>query len=148
MGSQPIQIAADLCRKFEGFSSKPYICPAGYWTIGYGSIYVDGQPVTSSTDSITQEKANELLYRDLERFLAQVYKLCPAIATESAGRIAAILDFTYNLGPARLKTSTLRKRVNSGDWDDVPNQLSRWVFGGGKKLPGLVKRRAAEAALI
>ncbi len=146
---EAIEIAADLCRHFEGFSSKPYICPAGYWTIGYGSTYMpDGKAVSSSTAPITKEEADELLKYDLARFLKQTLALCPALAAHSPNRVAAILDFVYNLGPARLKSSTLRKRIQSERWEDVPAELRKWVFGGGKRLPGLVRRREAEAALI
>lgn len=148
MGSQPIEIAINLCKKFEGFSSVPYICPAGYWTIGYGSTIVDGKRVDKDTSPIDESRAEYLLRNDLAGFLVSVYRLCPSLVAETAERVAAILDFTYNLGSSRLKTSTLRRRINSGDWDDVPRQLRRWVFGGGRKLPGLVKRREAEIGLF
>jgi lysozyme len=62
--------------------------------------------------------------------------------------VGAILDFVYNLGPRRYRSSTLRRRVNEGRWEDVPTELRRWVYGGGKVLPGLKRRREAEASLI
>jgi len=68
--------------------------------------------------------------------------------TDSIGRLAAIVDFTFNLGAGRLQTSTLRPRVNQRDWAAVARELQRWVYGGGKVLPGLVVRRQAEAALV
>lgn len=146
---EAIEIAADLCKHFEGFSSKPYICPAGYWTIGFGSTYTkDGKAVTKDTPIITREEADELLKFDLVRFLRETLAICPTLAAHNASRVAAILDFVYNLGPARLRSSTLRKRIQSERWEDVPTELKKWVFGGGKKLPGLVRRREAEAALI
>jgi len=67
------------------------------------------------------------------------------LATESEGRLAAIVDFTFNLGAGRLQTSTLRRRVNQRDWTAAASELQRWVYGGRKVLPGLVARRAAEA---
>ena len=70
------------------------------------------------------------------------------MATESPGRLAAIVDFTFNLGAGRLQTSTLRRCINAGNWDRVPQELRRWVRGGGRVLPGLVRRREAEVALI
>jgi lysozyme len=76
----------------------------------------------------------------------QVVALCPGVDTP--GRLAAITDFAFNVGTGALRASTLRRRVNAGAWDDVPAQLMRWVFAAGKRLRGLERRRAAEAALI
>ena len=70
------------------------------------------------------------------------------LVTESEGRLAAIVDFTFNLGAGRLQTSTLRRRINQRDWAAAATELRRWVYGGGKVLPGLVARRAAECALL
>lgn len=142
-----IDIAAGLARRFEGFYSKPYLCPAGVPTIGFGATsYEDGRKVTLADPTITKERAEQLLQHELRHCLAAVLKLCPAADTE--GRIAALVDFTFNLGEGRLRASTLRRKVNSGQWDEVPKELSRWTRGGGRVLPGLVARRAAEAALI
>lgn len=79
-------------------------------------------------------------------YLPAVARLCPSI--DSPERLAAIIDFTFNLGAGSLKASTLRKRINAGRWEDVPYELRKWVKGGGKVLPGLVKRREAEIGLI
>lgn len=73
---------------------------------------------------------------------------CPVLATESEGRLAAIVDFTFNLGAGRLQASTLRRRINQLDWAAAGKELRRWVYGGGKALPGLVARREVEAALL
>ena len=73
---------------------------------------------------------------------------CPVLATEPAGRLGAIVDFTFNLGAGRLQTSTLRRRINQRDWVGVALELRRWVYGGGRVLPGLVARREAECRLI
>lgn len=70
------------------------------------------------------------------------------LATEPEGRLAAIVDFTFNLGAGRLQTSTLRRRVNQRDWAAAATELRRWVYGGGKVLPGLVARREAEIAWV
>ena len=79
-------------------------------------------------------------------YLPAVVKLCPAV--DKPQRIAALIDFTFNLGVGRLKGSTLRRKVNAGDWEAVPAELRKWVLGSGKKLRGLVIRREAEIALI
>ena len=75
-------------------------------------------------------------------------RYCPVLATEPEGRLAAIVDFTFNLGGGRLQTSTLRRRVNQRDWAAAAMELRRWVYGGGRVLPGLVARREAEVPLI
>jgi lysozyme len=74
--------------------------------------------------------------------------MCPVLVGESEARLAAIVDFTFNLGAGRLQTSTLRRRVNQKDWAATAKELGRWVYGGGRVLPGLVLRRSAEVDLI
>ena len=80
--------------------------------------------------------------------LAATLRYCPGLATEPKERLAAIVDFTFNLGAGRLQTSTLRRRVNQRDWIAAGQELRRWVYGGGKVLPGLVKRRDEEVAWL
>jgi len=75
-------------------------------------------------------------------------RCCPVLATESGARLAAIVDFTFNLGAGRLQTSTLRRRINERDWAATATELSRWIYGGGKVLPGLVARRDTEKTLL
>ena len=75
-------------------------------------------------------------------------RYCPVLVTEPEGRLAAIVDFTFNLGGGRLQTSTLRRRINQRDWSGSAKELRRWVYGGGKVLPGLVARREAEVLLL
>jgi lysozyme len=75
-------------------------------------------------------------------------RYCPVLATEPEGRLAAIVDFTFNLGAGRLQTSTLRRRVNQRDWIAAGQELRRWVYGGGRVLPRLLARREAEAHLL
>ena len=80
--------------------------------------------------------------------LAATLRYCPVLATEPEGRLAAIVDFTFNLGAGRLQTSTLRRRINQRDWFAAGQELRRWVYGGGRVLPGLVTRRDAEITLF
>ena len=146
------QAAIDLAKRFEGFERKvkrgieisavPYICPAGFWTIGYGHL------CDPKHSPITEAEAEVYLARDLQSALTATLRYCPVMATESEGRLAAIVDFTFNLGAGRLQTSTLRRRVNLRDWVAATQELRRWVYGGGKVLPGLVIRRHAEVALL
>lgn len=147
--SDALQIAAALCRQFEGFRSKPYICPAGYWTIGYGTVNKpDGTKVTADHPPVSEELANEWLMHELQfTYMAGALRASPGLATNT-GALAAIADFCYNLGVPRYRASTLRKRIDAQDWDGAQVELLKWVRGGGRILPGLVKRRKAEAALL
>jgi len=80
--------------------------------------------------------------------LTATLRYCPVLATESEYRLAAIVDFTFNLGAGRLQTSTLRRRINQRDWLAAAIELHKWVHGGGKVLPGLVNRRKAESTMM
>jgi len=144
--------AIELAKRFEGFERRvkrgaeitaiPYICPAGFWTIGYGHLCDPKHP------PIIEAEAEAYLARDLQSALAATLRYCPVLATEPERRLAAIVDFTFNLGAGRLQTSTLRRQVNQRDWVASGRELRRWVYGGGKVLPGLVIRREAEAAWL
>jgi lysozyme len=148
--AESIQIAADLCVKFEGLILKPYICPAGVATIGVGAtFYQDGRKVTLQDPPITKDAAMDLLKFHLEQvFLPSVFRQCPILANEKSGRIAAILDFAFNAGTGRLQTSTLKRKINALEWEQAKEQLMLWNKGGGKVLSGLTKRRIAECALL
>ena len=119
--------------------AHPYLCPAGVWTIGYGHLCDARHP------PITEGEAQAYLARDLNAALIATVRHCPVLATEPEPRLAAIMDFTFNLGGGRLQSSTLRRRVNQRDWSAAATELRRWVYGGGVVLPGLVARRGAEA---
>lgn len=145
------QATIDLAKRFEGYHrvpkhdpgrAYPYICPAGYPTIGYGHLCTLDHP------PITEAEAEAYLIKDMQVALAATLRYCPVLATEPENRLAAIVDFTFNLGAGRLQTSTLRRRVNQRDWEAAARELRRWVYGGGRPLPGLVARREAEAHLI
>lgn len=145
---QVLWYALALCRKYEGLYLKPYMCPAGVPTIGYGAtFYENGAKVTLKDKPITKERAEELLRYHLKKsFLPSVIKLCPTLDTES--NTAAILDFAFNLGAGNLKSSTLRKRILARQWQDVPAELKKWNKAGGKVLRGLTLRRESEAVLV
>ena len=146
------EAAIELAKRLEGFERKvkrgveitavPYICPAGFWTIGYGHLCDPKHP------PITEDDAEVYLARDLQTALAATLRYCPVLATEPEGRLAAIVDFTFNLGAGRLQASTLRRRINQRDWAVAGQELRRWVYGAGRVLPGLVTRRVAESALF
>ncbi len=144
-----LEIAAALCRRFEGFSATPYLCPAGYWTIGYGTVFKpDGAQVTKDDPPITKEVAEQWLQHELRHnYRAGVLKASPDLARHPEA-LGAITDFAYNLGVARYRASTLRRRINAEDWDGAKTELAKWIRGGGRILRGLVKRRQAEAEYL
>lgn len=131
----------ELIRRFEGCRLMPYYCPAGVLTAGWGSTGPDVVP----GKRWTQEYADYRLRLDASRFARATAALCPNLSGES---LCAIADFAYNLGTGRLKASTLRRKINAQDWEGAGRELRKWVNGGGKKLPGLVKRREVERAIL
>lgn len=145
-------LAVDLCKTFEGFHhvvqrqpelmAAPYICPAGFWTIGWGSLCAKDHP------NITEAEGEVLLARDLQTALAAVVRWCPVLLAGPERRLAAVISWTFNLGAGRLKSSTMRLRINDQHWDEAALEMRKWVWGGGRKLPGLIRRREAEAALL
>ena len=142
-----ILVSTALAQRFEGLYLSPYLCPAGVPTIGYGATYYeDGTRVTLLDAPITRERAIALLQWMVRTvYLPTVMRLCPGI--DNPNRLAALIDFTFNLGGSALKNSTLRRKVNAGMWAAVPTELRKWVMAAGKRLRGLVIRREAEAAL-
>jgi lysozyme len=144
-----LELAASLCRQFEGFRSKPYLCPAGIATIGYGSTYYsDGRKVTLEDAPMDEFNARALLMVELEHtYLPGVLRNCPILATDEK-KCNAIVDFVYNLGIGRLQTSTLKRKINAQEWEAAQEQLMLWTKGGGKVLSGLVKRRRSECLLL
>ena len=157
-----LTLAEELCRRFEGLHRVgedgliyPYICPAGYPTQGYGTVNrPDGRKVSMDDPPISREVAEQWLKIELiETYSPGVMRQCPklfaqAMLTDDWSKFCAIVDFAYNLGVGRLQTSTLRRKLNDEDWRGAAEQLALWVRGGGRVLPGLVKRRGAESAFF
>jgi lysozyme len=130
-----------LIKKFEGCELESYHCSADVITIGYG--HTKG---VSEGDTCTQEEADQMLADDLEEFEGYVEDLIDVPLEQN--QFDALVAWTYNLGPTNLKTSTLRKVLNKGAYDDVAEQIKRWNKANGKVLKGLVRRRNAEAELF
>jgi lysozyme len=142
-------VVVDLCVQFEGFRGRPYLCPAGYATLGYGSIYrPSGERVTLNDAPITQAQALDWLRLDLVNHYLPDTAMSSPVLMSYPQTWAAVTDFVYNLGIGRYRASTLKRRVDRRDWGQACVELARWVRGDGRVLPGLVKRRAAEIALI
>ena len=140
-----------LIHTFEGCRLHAYKCPAGVWTIGWGHTAGVYEGMT-----ITREEANELLKKDVAIFEDH---LNYALGLDDSGRMPnglpisqhqfdALLSFTFNIGTGNLARSTLLRKVKANPKDSsIRGEFSRWVYGGGKRLPGLVRRRRMEADL-
>ena len=137
--------AIKLGEAFEGFRSAPYLDPAGFWSIGYGSRWINGDsviPVTSATSPITQEVAQKWLANEL----AFTYKVITADVkvTLTHEETAALEDFIYNLGAGNFRSSTLLKKLNNSDYAGAAAEIDKWDHAGGKVMAGLLRRRQAE----
>lgn len=141
------QTGLNIIKHFEqgprgGFASEPYRCSAGYWTIGWGHEIL---PHEKFNIPMTEQEAEELLAKDLLIAQRSVMRLIHVPLSD--WQYDALVSFTFNLGGGRLQTSTLRALVNRQEHHEVPAQFRRWVYAGGRKLPGLVRRRNVEAEL-
>lgn len=131
----------EIIKSEETLQLKAYKCPAGVWTIGYGHTG-DVKP----GDKITEHQADVILAHDLERFERAVERLAPDWI--NANQFSALVSFTFNVGEAALERSSLLKKLKQKAPKAAALEFEKWVFGGGKKLPGLVRRRAREAKLF
>lgn len=130
----------ELLRDIEGFVAHPYICPAGYPTIGYGH-----RIPSMKHPSITKARAVELLTSDARFKRDAALKLSPGLADEPEARLAAIVDFCFNLGEGAYAGSTLRKAVDAKNWPEAAKQMKRWVYARDPKTKRMVKLASLEA---
>ena len=158
----------DLMHRFEGFRNKPYLCPAHIWTIGYGHVLyqeqirlpvvrVEGKnipmirkemPIRAEDNRVwTKAEIDKLFRADVESFERGVLRLVPGVVGRQ-GSFDALVSISFNFGLGNLQRSTIRMRANRGDWEGAAEAFRVWTKGGGKVLPGLVKRREAEIALF
>ena len=138
-----------LLKKFEGCKLTAYRCPAGVCTIGYGHTASAGAPPVKDGMTITQQQADDILSRDLVKFETAVYNMVQQPLNQN--QFDVLVDFAYNAGAGALKSSTLLKKVNAGNFNEVPAELMKWTKGkipgkGMQVLPGLLRRRQAESA--
>ena len=131
----------ELIKHFEGCELEAYKCPAGVWTIGYGHIKGVKEGM-----KITEMQAEEMLKSELHEYEGYIndYVTVPL----NQNQFDAMVSWVYNLGGGNLRSSTLLKVLNAGDYDGVPAQMLRWNKAGGKVLEGLTRRRQAEADLF
>ena len=157
----------DLMHRYEGCRNKPYLCPAHIWTIGYGHVLYQDQiklpmvrkegytgmirseyPLKAEDNRVwTKEEINELFRVDVENFERGVLRLVPGCVGRQ-GAFDALVSISFNFGLGNLQRSTIRMKANRGDWEGAAEAFMAWTKGGGKVLPGLVKRRVAEKALF
>lgn len=165
------KVGEALMHRFEGFRSKPYLCPAHIWTIGYGHVLYQEQirlptvrpPGKTKTDVPmirremplkpedfrvwTKTEIDELFRADVALFERGVLRLVPGVVGRQ-GSFDALVSFAFNAGLGNLQRSQIRMRANRGDWEGAAEAFMSWTKGGGKVLPGLVRRRQAEIALF
>lgn len=142
---QAIDHAAELCRRWEGYSSRPYKCQAGRPTIGYGCTrYPSGDAVRMDDQPITPDKANNLLIAQLAHIAQEVARLCPLL-TRHPIAWGSVISWAYNLGLDAFRRSTMRTRLLAENWPLARAECVRWDKIAGAKSIGLGRRRAAEA---
>ncbi len=136
----------DLIREFEGLRTHAYRDAVGVWTIGYGHTSAAGAPEVKCGMVITRNEANEILRTDVETFAEGVRNHVKV--NLSSAQFSALVSFAYNVGLGSFARSSVLKAVNAHDFDAIPRRLALWNKAGGRTLPGLIRRRAAEAALF
>lgn len=156
-----------LMHKYEGFRSKPYLCPASIWTIGYGHVLYQEQiklpsvrkegytgmlrgeyPLKPEDNRVwTKQEIDDLFRFDVITFERGVLRLVPGVVGRQ-GSFDALVSFSFNAGLGNLQRSQIRIKANRGDWEAASKGFMNFITGGGKVLPGLVKRRQAEIAMF
>ena len=137
----------DLIKQYEGYSDRPYLCPAGIPTIGFGNTYYpNGSKVKLTDKQITREYANEMLQFVADNFANEVSKSIKSIISQN--QLNALTSFAYNLGMTNFRNSTLLKKVNANPNDPtIKEEFLKWNKSNGKILQGLINRRRAESNL-
>ena len=136
-----------LIKRYEGYKTTPYRCPAGLYTVGYGHVIGNGLQLPDEWNrTFSLGEIDELLERDLARFERGVLRYCTVYLTQS--QFDALVSFSFNLGLGVLQRSTLRQKLNRGDYDGASKEFLKYTRAGGKVLKGLVRRRQAEYNLF
>ena len=162
------EAGANLMHQYEGYRTKPYLCPAHIWTIGYGHVLyqeqirlpvvrVEGKdtpmirkemPLKPEDNRVwTKEEIEKLFADDVASFERGVLRLAPTLLNRQ-GAFDACVSFAFNAGLGNFQRSTIRMKANRREWEAAAEAFMQWTKGGGKELPGLVKRRKAEKALF
>ncbi len=159
--------AAALMHRYEGYKTRPYLCPAHIWTIGYGHVLYQDQiqlpmvrkegytgfirmnyPLRPEHNRVwSKEEIERLFAVDVAAFERGVLRLVPGCVGHQ-GRFDALVSFAYNAGLGNLQRSQIRMKANRDDIEGAADAFMQWTKAGGKELPGLVKRRRDERALF
>jgi lysozyme len=130
-----------LIKKFEGCELEAYRCPAGVWTIGFGTI-----KDVKEGDRITKDEANHLLEEEMIEYESYINDMVDVPLEQN--QFDALCSWVFNLGSKNLSESTLLRVLNDGKYEEVPQQIKRWNKANGEVLNGLIRRREAEALLF
>lgn len=135
-----------IIRKYEGLKLKSYLCPANIWSIGYGATFYENGTRVLPNERITMDRADKLLHFQVKLFADEVRKTVKSKLNDN--QLGALVSFCFNVGGAQFSRSTLARKANINPNDPtIRAEFMRWTRGGGKVLPGLVKRREEEANL-
>ena len=158
---------ADLMHRYEGYRTRPYLCPAHIWTIGYGHVLYQEQirlpvmrvgdytgmirkefPLRPEDNRVwSRDEIEELFSQDVASFERGALRLSPNLVNRQ-GAFDAVVSFAFNAGLGNYQRSTIRMKNNRGDFEGAADAFMMWTKGGGRELPGLVKRRRDERALF
>ena len=139
------EVGLNLIKQFEGFSSTIYKCPAGIDTIGYGHV-VKQHEYKLFEKGVDKPTAKSLLKQDVQVAELAVSRLISVPLNQN--QFDALVSFTFNLGSGALQRSTLRRKLNQYQYQNVPSELSRWIWVKTRKSQGLINRRNREAAIF
>ena len=149
----------EMIKHHEGVRTKPYQCPALLWTVGVGHVIdpMHGRlkledrktlPIPDRWNRVlSMEEVDEILQKDLQRFVQGVLRLCPNTANKQS-HLDALVSFSFNVGLGNLQRSQVRMKYNRGDFEGAMDELLTWNKAGGKVLKGLYNRRKDEKALF
>lgn len=149
----------EMIKHHEGVRTKPYQCPALLWTVGVGHVIDPNHAKVKIEDRkalpipdgwnrvLSMEEVDDILQKDLQRFVQGVLRLCPNTATKQS-HLDALVSFSFNVGLGNLQRSQVRMKYNRGDFEGAMDELLTWNKAGGKVLKGLDNRRKDEKALF
>jgi lysozyme len=137
------QLAISLIKKYEGFSERVYLCPAGLKTIGYGHVIQKNEQLPLIIDI---QYAEQLLLNDISKSVKAIAALISVPLT--INQIASLISFTFNLGCGALERSTLRQKLNRNEYLEAADEFTKWVYIGSTKIQGLVNRRSEERRIF
>ena len=137
----------DLIKHYEGWRESPYLCSAARPTIGYGSTWDrNGNAVTLDHPDITQEQGEYLLLREVRHSEKAIRRLVKSELTENM--FSSLCSFIYNVGSGNFQKSTMRMKLNRGQFEDAADEFPKWRKAGGRVVKGLVIRRRSERELF